>query len=504
MTNHIGFQGISRRSLLKNTAIAAATCYLGSHGFSVAEASTSPQAQPAPAGQIVAASIAIANKTLGTIPDAFTGLSYSKEKMLGTLFTGGNKSLIGVFQRLGVGMLRLGGTSVDQSVWTPDRPGGQQGYVAPADVDNLADFLAATGWTCLYGVNLAGAFTGVTNPALAAAEVAYVAQKLGPSLIGVEIGNEPDLYAAPGNILANQNWTLDEFISIWSEFRTAIVRQTPGVAVTGPADGAVPTDWTVPFVEAVTNRNIDLITQHHYRGSAKWSTSTIAELLAPDPHLTQDLATLQRISSKNNLPFRISECNSYDHNSPNKVNISSTYTTALWGLDFMFTCALGGASGVNLMAGGDSNGYSPILNDANSVLQICPLYYAMLMFTLAGAGTLLETQLSVGESNVTAYAVESPTGGMNLVVINKESAENLQLTIQLPNVYESASLLQMTQHYPGNAIPDLRATKGVTIQSAAVELDGAFQPTPAYALNSTETMLTCYVPALSAVLIQAS
>jgi len=504
MKNHVRFQGITRRSLLKNTAFAAAGSILAGRGFSVAQAASGPLTQPVPLGQVTQGSLMVGNQAVGTIPNSFAGLSYSKEKMLGKLFSKGDTSLIGVFQRLGVSMLRLGGTTVDQSVWTPNGPGGQQGQVATADVDNLANFLAATGWSCLYGVNLAGAFTGATNPALAAAEVAYVAEKLGPALIGIEIGNEPDSYGAPGNPLANQHWTFDKFVSLWSEFREAIVRRTPGVAITGPADATSPANWTVPFAKVVTNRNVDLITQHHYNGSAKSSTSTVQALLAPDSHLTHDLATLKTMSIENDLPFRISECNSYDHNVADKVNISSTYTSALWGLNFMYACAVGGAVGVNFMTGGGSNGYSPILNGAQQVTQICPLYYAMLMFTLAGAGLLLETQLSVGGLNVTGYAVESPTGGLNLIVINKESTNNLQLSIQVPNSFQSASLMEMTQHYAGNTLPDLMATSGVTIQSAPVNLDGSFNPTAAYTLDTGQTLLSCYVPALSAVLIQTS
>jgi len=500
MTNRIGFQGITRRSLLKNTAVAAVTSLLARRGFAVA----TPNFQPTPGGQLTQASLAVTSGTVGTVPAAFVGLSYSKEKMLGTLFTGSNSSLIGVLQRLGPSILRIGGSSVDQSVWQPNGSGGQQGYVATKDVDNLADFLNGTGWSCLYGVNLAGAIKGATTPGMAADEIAYVAEKLGPALVGVEIGNEPDLYGNPGHLLADYDWSFDKFLSLWNEFRTAIVRDTPGVAITGPADGGTPTGWTIPFGKVVTNRNINLLTQHHYQGSAKWPTSTVEELLLPDPHLINDLANLNSFSAANRIPFRISECNSYDHNSPRKVNISSTYATALWGLDFMFTCALGGAAGVNFMAGGDSNGYSPIRNGSDQVVQICPLYYAMLMFTLAGTGTLLETQLSVGGLNVTGYAVESPAGGMNLIVINKESSQNLQLTIQLPNSYDSASLMQMTQRYSDTTIPDLRATKGVTIQSAAVELDGAFNPNTAYTLIPNETLLNCYVPALSAVLIQTT
>jgi len=74
----------------------------------------------------------------------------------------------------------------------------------------------------------------------------------------------------------------------------------------------------------------------------------------------------------------------------------------------------------------------------------------------------------------------------------------------VPNSFQSASLMEMTQHYAGNTLPDLMATSGVTIQSAPVNLDGSFNPNTAYTLDTGQTLLSCYVPALSAVLIQTS
>jgi hypothetical protein len=92
---------------------------------------------------------------------------------------------------------------VDKHVWTPNGPGRTAGQIAPSDVDSLAAFVKAAGWQCLYGVNLAGVSTGATTPALAADEVAYAAQQFGSSLLGIEIGNEPDLYGYPGNYFAD-------------------------------------------------------------------------------------------------------------------------------------------------------------------------------------------------------------------------------------------------------------------------------------------------------------
>ena len=135
-------------------------------------------------------------------------------------------------------------------------------------MDALAAFLKQAGWQCIYGINLGGAATGATTPALAAAEVAYVAQKFGSALLGIEIGNECDGYGAVGSYFAG-NWSLAQFESLWEDFRSTIVAAVPGVSVTGPASGSNVFTWTVPFGQSVTSRNLSLLTQHYYRGDGR-------------------------------------------------------------------------------------------------------------------------------------------------------------------------------------------------------------------------------------------
>jgi hypothetical protein len=60
----------------------------------------------------------------------------------------------------------------------------------------------------------------------------------------------------------------------------------------------------------------------------------------------------------------------------------------------------------------------------------------------------------------------------------------------------------VTQLTAGASGPSLSATSGVTIQGASVGANGSWAPGAAYTLSTTGTELTCYVPYLSAVLIQ--
>jgi hypothetical protein len=463
-----------------------------------------PNPQPTPTGPVTQAILSVSATSAGSIGPAFAGLSYEKASLYEPLFTPSNADLIGLFKRLGSSLLRIGGSSVDQNVWTPNGAGQTPGQIAPNDVDSVAAFVQATGWQCLYGVNLGGAATGATTPALAAEEVAYAAQQFGSSLFAIEIGNEPDLF--PGTHFPS-NWTVNDFIALWEEFRSAIVAATPNVAVTGPGDAYDLTytgfvNWTIPFGQAVTKSDITRLTQHYYRANGEKSTSTSAYLITPDTNLVTELSMLLAGAQSIGVPFAMTECNSYYNGGA--TGASDTYASSLWVIDFLFDCALGGAVGANMMGGGNGAGaaYTPIADNNGTVVDVRPEYYGILLFALAGQGTLYTTQLNVGGLNATAYAVHASSGGLNLVVVNKDSTQNLKITAQLPQSASSATLIEMTQLSAGTSAPSITATSGVSIQGASVNLNGSFSPSDAYILSPSGDQLQFYVPALSAVLIQ--
>ncbi len=496
---------LSRRQLLKGIAAFSATVvFSGCNKAQLASASPinvlpAASTQPAPTGPMSQALLSVTANNAGAIGSGFAGLSYEKSAMCEPLFTAANTDLVGLFQLLGPGVLRIGGNTVDQYIWTPNGPGGTRYHIAPADVDALAAFLKQAGWQCIYGINLGGAATGATTPALAAAEVAYVAQQLGSSLIGIEIGNECDGYGAAGSYYAD-NWSLAQFEALWNQFRSAILTATPGVPVTGPASGSNVAAWTVPFAQSVTRKGLSLITQHYYRGDGSSSASTAAKLISPDANLQKALGMLGAASQSIGVPFRIGECNSYF--AGGAVGVSDSYASALWVIDFLFNCAQGGATGVNLHGGGNANGYTPIADNNGAVIEARPEFYGLTFFTLAGQGTLCETNLSAGSTNATAYAVKNAEGDLTMVIVNKDTTQNLQLTISLPQTVRSSSLMTMSQLSSGATGPSLTATSGVTIQGVSIAANGDFNPAAPYSLSSSGTQINCFVPALSAVLIE--
>jgi hypothetical protein len=454
--------------------------------------------QPLPIGAITASSLTVFATTVGTVGPGFVGLAYEKQALSTSLLTASNSDLIGLFKRLGSSVLGVGGSSVDTLVWTPNGNGQTPGQIAPPDIDALASFLRATGWTCIYGINLGGSAMGAIAPALAAAEVAYVSQQLGASLVGIELGNECERYGDPSSYYP-YNWSIEKFESLWMQYRNAILAATPSAPLTGPAAASDVYGWTIPFGEYVTRNDISLLTQHYTRTS---TNPTVDDLVSPDLALTTLLQQLQYGAQSIDIPFRIDTCSSYADGGI--AGVSNAYASSLWAIDMVFNTALGSASGLNFNAGANT-ATSPIADSPNTAtLTPQPLYYGLLMATLAGQGRLLSTQLSAGSLNVTSYAVSNPGGGLSLVVVNKDATQNLDLSIALPATMTSATLLQMTQLSAGANTPDLTALSGVTIQGSPVAANGAFNPSTAYALTVTGQQLSCYVPALSAVLIQLS
>jgi hypothetical protein len=479
---------LSRRELLTAlSSFAAGSLLFGCSGGSSQYTGPVPApplpAQPIPSGPVTPATVTVSSTTAGNVPSSFAGLSYEKSKLSQPLFSGSNGNLINLFKLLGPGLLRIGGNSVDETNWNPNGAGQTGGQTAPSDVDALAAFLTAAGWPVLYGVNLAQ-----STPAVAAAEVAYAAKALGSNLFGIEIGNEVDLY--PGHYFPS-TWAFSDYLTLWQSFASAILAQTPGVPLTGPVT-AYKSAWFASFAQA-EGKSVVLLSDHYYRANGQDPTSTIQKLISyPDTSLQNALIPLQAAASAAGVPYRMAETNSfYNGGAP---NVSDSYASALWVLDHLFTIAQGGSVGVNLHGGGNGAGYTPIADSNGVVVEARPEYYGLLLFTLAGQGSLLTTSIAAAALNVSAYTIQNSATRLSLIVVNKDDTQNLQFTATCPGTVQSASLQLLTG-------TSLSATTGTIIQGSAVNPDGSFAPQSPYGLTVSEATINGYVPAASAALV---
>jgi hypothetical protein len=445
------------------------------------------------AGPTVAATITVnPATTIGAIGPGFVGLSYEKSHLEDGYFRGDNAALVAMVDLLGPSVLRVGGNSVDETVWqtydagTPASDAAVPAVITQAMVDGLAAFAKAARWTVIYGVNLK-----LSSAPVAEDEARYAATDLGSSLYGFEIGNECDLYtqvaSSPGA------WSYDTFRADWNSFASAIRTDTPGAPLTGPASAGHYATWTVPFASDEA-ASILLLTQHYYRANGQLATSTIDFLLTPDTALPTELAALSSAATSNRIAnrYRLAECNSfYNGGAP---GISDAFGTALWAIDFLFTNAENGSTGVNFHGGGDAAGYTPIADAQGNVVGARPIFYGMLLFARAGQGSVLKTTGSPTAINFSSYAIGLSGSQKSIVLSNKDRTTTVDATVDVGAAIASAQATWL-------AGPSLDATTGVTLGGVAIGNDGSFAPQPPVVLPTSGTTFTVDVPPASAVLV---
>jgi hypothetical protein len=349
----------------------------------------------------------------------------------------------------------------------------------------------------IYGVNFHTA-----TPANSAAEAAYVATHLGASVYGFEIGNEINRYGSWATLRPT-----------WESFATAILAAAPSAHLIGPAAGGGDAlSLTTPFANNEVKESLILLTQHYYAGTANQNTGPyyVSRLLTvdPDPPTSQDgligtLTTTNSAAVTNKIPdgFRLGECNTFSDHGENGV--SNALISALWSLDFVFTSAKYGASGVNFHGGeagmdGTTPFYYSAITETNGVVTgVAPLFYGMLLFNLAGPGQALATTAAAGNIDFTAYAIARSDGATSVVLDNKDTTNAVRATVDVGTAVASASAIYLQGPTPAS----LTATSGMTLAGAGITPGGRWDRNPPYALSTSGSTVSVLVPPASAALV---
>lgn len=456
----------SRRNFLLNSAAVLAAAPFGSRLF--AQSSTAPltiEVDP--------------NNELATMPETFSGLSYESAQ-LGhpDFFTGKNAQLIALVKRLGAqGVLRIGGNTSDFASWSDNDAAAQENHtpqaigpdagtaaktasvITPLAIRNLRDFLDATGWQAIYGLNLRHG-----TAAMAAAEAKYVAKTLGPTLLFFQIGNEPDLFRDDNS---TKHWTFDQYWKKWTEFRDAVAKAVPGARFGAP-DVAVNYEWLVET--AKKKPEIEMLTGHYYaEGPPSDPKMTIDYLLHRGRNQASgQIALVNQAVEILGKPFRMAEGNSCY--SGGKPGVSNTFASALWGGDYLLQVAAAGFVGVNLHGGGNGY-YTPIAGSLSSGFTARPVYYGMLLAGSFLGDTLVATTISEQSpsQNVTAFCARADDR-WKMAIFNKASAA---VDIVVPEVPQSIAgdiyLLRA---------PEIASESGVTFGGSQVGSNGEFHLQP--------------------------
>jgi hypothetical protein len=419
----------------------------------------------------------------------FIGFGYESSAVARVgYFSPGNTHLIQLYRTLGSnGLVRIGGNVSDHTRFVPDGTPQVQSEKGTTTINQhvlqeFGDFLRATGWKAMWGLNL-----GSGSKEEAVQEALAVHRALGDRIHSLEIGNEVDLLP--------RFKAYESYYDAFREYKEAIRSAVPQAAFSGP-DVAGNTQWAVDFA-ASESKDLALLTHHYYRMGARKPEATIETLLAPDPVFRAKLEKLQRTCSQTGIRFRINEVNSFYGGG--KPGVSDTFASALWCLDFMFQLASYGCEGLNLET--DINQmawvshYSPIFRDATGQLIARPEYYAVLAFAMAGKGDLVKLTASPTDANLTAYATRNAAGSLWVTAVNKDLSREVTLELGLPPGRSRAEAYRL-------AAPSIQSRDQVTLAGAQVSAQGTWSPGAAEKIEVRDAVASLHVPAASAVLVR--
>jgi hypothetical protein len=454
---------LTRRTFLATAACSVITARLHAQGHSKA--------------QVV---LSIPNEATGPhIPIDFVGLSYEVQQLADpSFFSAQNSGLIREFKALSsTGVLRLGGNTSEFAYWkpTPDSPEPEhpqtrevtgepkaQYYAVTVEaVRNLAEFLQATGWTCLYGVGM-----GTNTPERAAEEAAFVAETLGNRLQYFQIGNEPDLFSR--HLRGPKRWSAKTYLKEWLTLARAVAARVPAANFGMPDISPRTVSWLTeiadqwPSIQAAPH--VTTLSHHYYfNGPATNPEVNIPNLLKP--------ATMEKVQNTANIAaaaasrmgarVRMTEGNTCFRGG--KPGVSDVFAAALWSADYSLLLASNDYSGVNLHGGtgksvansvggslpGDAllqaNGetpeqiaahphpfYTPIATFGSDYL-LEPVAYGLKFAGSFSGGILLKTdfstKLQAGGVNATAYAAKLLSGQTSVIILNKDAVADIDVEL---------------------------------------------------------------------------
>jgi hypothetical protein len=353
-----------------------------------------------------------------------------------------NQGFFQFMRNLGPGILRLGGNSQDNTCWKPaasPHPDRCQGELTSADFHLYSEAAKATGWRLIVGLNL----KQNSAPWVLSEVTQGIARELTPQQVfGLELGNEPDLFGEPERLRSYSLADLDkDFLAYVTAFKNN------GIASKYPVIGpAICCRWRNAqdlgaFLDGVGASTLKLVTVHEYpRTVCDGRRVTAEELLAPElmTRFNDAARTWIAAAHQRKLPIALAETNSASCGG--MPGVSNAFASTLWGLDWLFSAAEDGFTGVNFhisyRPGGSS--YNPVdtyeaSNHSKTYKNaVEPLYYAMYLFAHSASGNHLLPANVQTRANVRAYAT-SPCSNcaVNVVILNKDPSASGTVRVHL-------------------------------------------------------------------------
>jgi hypothetical protein len=417
------------------------------------------------------------------------GLSIEAQELVTPDLSANHKSLVTLMRQLGPGVLRIGGDSLDYSWWTsqdeqPPEWATSKAYsasvVRPADLTRLHGLLAATGWQVILGVDL-----GHFDPARAANETSFAEHILGSSLLGFEIGNEPNDYGGQFDMLRPSSYGVANYLEELSTYSVAMRAAAPKIRLYGPDLGAQALQTWLPVIAANDGTSFAAITQHYYPTTYNGSESkckptpipTALELLSPQVREREN-AVLQAIVTAGQIAHRetrITETNTTGScQSSDGPATSPVFASALWALDWALRSASAGIAGLNFHGYFGicaPDGFNPICApnyaaDIRGHVIARPEYYGLLAARRLEGGHFIPVHIkgqSV-EDDLTAYATKHPDGAITIAISNLGIGISPSILLNVPGYNRATDERLMA--------PSVGATSGVTFGHASADAGG--------------------------------
>jgi hypothetical protein len=417
------------------------------------------------------------------------GLSLETEELATADLSGGHRSLVALMRKLGPGVLRFGGNSLDRSWWTSDSeasPAWATSAITPADLTILHKLLVATGWHVILGVNL-----GHFDPVRAANEARVAKRILGSRLLGLEIGNEPNDYGDPRVKLRPSSYDVSEYLEELGIYKAAIQGAVPGMRLYGP--DLYSQAW-LSATAADKNKPFAAITMHYYpisysvpRGPCEGTpVPTALELLSPQVRERENIVVqaLVRAGEIAHSETRITETNNTGScDVAGGPATSPVFASALWSFDWVLRAASAGVSGLNFhgyLGRCFPNTFSPICApsdtaEARGQVTAQPEYYGLLAARQLEGGRFVPIRVvaqGIG-SDLTAYATTHRGGVLTIAIDNFEAEATRPASILL----RVTGYRKVTEEHLSG--PSTSAMDHVTFGRASIDASGARRSTDA-------------------------
>ena len=419
----------------------------GSHGRRQTRTPSSARRHAVPRARPDGTATVVVGANLHPISESYLGLSIEYWGL--PLFEHHPAAFERVLSLLRVGgapvILRVGGDSADRSLWDPGprRVPAWAFRLMPRWLGMARALIKHSPARLILDLNL------VTSSPLRAAAWARAAEGKLPrgSILGFEIGNEPDIYDRPywlattahvgqgGSVLPSAI-SPKSYLRDFRAYARELTRFAPGVPLLGPAvaNASRSVGWISQLV-AHARPLLGAVSAHRYPYSAclgpgSAAYPTVARLLSEKASAgnAQHVRAAAAAAHRAGLPFRMTELNSVTCGG--RAGVSDTFATALWAPDALFELIRNGVDGVNIHVRTDT--VNAAMVPARGGIRARPLLYGLILFvrTLGTDPQLAALRFQEAPGlHLKAWAVRAG-GALHVLLVNKGTrAAAVQLRI---------------------------------------------------------------------------